>query len=249
MARRHRRNVVAGIRLASRPQRGLGIPWQQDQDRRGSRQAHRADDANRTAPRDNRHEPCGRGRYCHLSQIAGEIVGAEGAAGSLRLVGRRNQRRADRMLRRGARTADQQHDDQQKEPSAGKADRDIGAAGQRGADCQHQRAAPADRQPGRRHLQSRHGAGKQHSQDAQSREAQPELGLPNRQQYIDEIGEAVVQRVYSTGHGKSAPAVILSTAQHGANRCRCSHFHPPHPTRESGASRGKNGRRRMIIFV
>ena len=116
------------------------------------------------------------------------------------------------MLRRGTRTADQQHDNQQKEPGTGKADRNIRTARQRRADRQHQRAAPADRQPGRRHLQSRHRAGKQHSQDAQSREAQPELGLPNRQQYVDEIGEAVVQCVYATGHGKNAPAVITRMA-------------------------------------
>ena len=56
------------------------------------------------------------------------------------------------------------------------------------------------RRPGDRNLQACHHAGVKCTQNADRGVAQPELSLPQRQQHIERIGKAVVQRVGAAGH-------------------------------------------------
>ena len=53
-----------------------------------------------------------------------------------------------------------------------------------------------------RNLQTRHGAGIEPAKNGEETVAQCEFGLPDRQQHVDRIGEAVVQGVIEPGERK-----------------------------------------------
>ena len=69
---------------------------------------------------------------------------------------------------------------------------------------------PLGQQPGG-NLEARHGAGEEAAQQAELRIAEPELRLPDRQQHVDEIGVAVVQRVRAAGDAGGAALVAPVT--------------------------------------
>ena len=102
-------------------------------------QAEQCRSTQRRAPRHHAQQPGGGGGQRHLSQVAGEIIGPQRAAGC-----RVRHRppppatsRSDAAWRAGA--ADQQGNDQHGEAGAGEADGQIGATRDRGAEGQQQR--------------------------------------------------------------------------------------------------------------
>ena len=126
------------------------------------------------------------------------------------------------MLRAGAEAADDQCHHQHGEAGTG-AGQQIADAGERGAERQDgRRAEPLGQQRGR-DLEARHGAGKQAAQQAELRIAESELGLPDRQQHINEIGVAVVQCVRAAGDCRSTPLVTLGRGWPGDFSLRNCH--------------------------
>src|SRR5207302_10190744 len=98
------------------------------------------------------------------------------------------------MLRAGAKPADEQRDDQHREPRT-RARKAIAEPGEGGAEREHsRRAKPFGQQPGW-NLEARHGADENAAQEAELGVAETELRPPRRQQDIDEVGIAVVQRM------------------------------------------------------
>ena len=90
------------------------------------------------------------------------------------------------------------HDERQAQ--AGEPAREAGEAvsGRRQHRAENQdatRAKPALGQTGRRDLQRRHRGRIQSAQPRERAIAEPELRLPDRQQHVDHIAEAVVQRM------------------------------------------------------
>ncbi len=122
------------------------------------------------------------------------------------------------MLRRGAETAD--HERRHQPGKAAQSRQTIAKAGQGGAAREHGGCAPALGQKAGGNLQSRHGAGEHAAQQADRGIAEAELGLPDRQHDVDQIGIAVVQRVRAGGDRQSAAFVAL-----GVGRLRCDGGH------------------------
>ena len=112
------------------------------------------------------------------------------------------------MLGAGAEPADEQRGHQHGEAGAG-AGQAIAEAGERGAEREHRGGAQPFGHQACRNLEARHGAGEQAAQQPELGIAEPELPLPDRQQDVDEIGVAVVQRVRPAGDGGGAPLVAL----------------------------------------
>jgi hypothetical protein len=68
--------------------------------------------------------------------------------------------------------------------------------------------APAPKrsgEPARRNLQARHGADIEPAQQTERRIAERELDLPNRQDDVERVGEAVMQRMRAARDAKRAP--------------------------------------------
>ena len=153
-------------------------------------------------------------RHRHLADVAGEIVGAERFHRSRTGEGAGDQRRSERMLRAGAEPADQKRDHQGPEAHAGAGDQ-IADARQRCAQRQHQRQAKPLREQRGWNLESRHGAGVAGAQQTERRIADAELGLPERQHDVDQIGVAVVQRMCAARHAERAALVGLADGRVG----------------------------------
>ena len=60
------------------------------------------------------------------------------------------------------------------------------------------------RRAGRQGLQRRHGAGEKPAQQRERAVAKAEFGLPDRQQHVDQVGVAVVQRMRGAGDRERA---------------------------------------------
>ena len=112
--------------------------------------------------------------------------------------------RGDRVLHARADAAEHQGNDQHRKPGAGPGD-EIADAGQRGAKAEQQRAADALGERARRHLEPGHRAGEQRAQQPDLGIAEAELGLPQRQQHIEEVGIAVMQHMRAAGDRHCAP--------------------------------------------
>ena len=91
----------------------------------------------------------------------------------------------------------------------------IADAGERGAGGQQRRAAdPLGEQAGG-HLKPGHRPGIERAQDADLGIAEAELRLPQRQQHIEQVGKAVMQRMGAAGdrHRPPLPAAIDAAAK------------------------------------
>src|ERR1700730_16711003 len=120
----------------------------------------------------------------------------------------RHQRGSERMLRARPQPRGEQGEHQHAETRAC-ARQAITNAGQRGAKRQHESRAKALGKEPRRNLKSRHGAGKQSAQEAELAVAEPEFLLPQRQQHVDQISKAVVERVRSACYRRKAMLISL----------------------------------------
>ena len=101
------------------------------------------------------------------------------------------------------------------------AEQPAGQAGQRVAEGREHRPGDEDGaaahtlgEPPARHLEDRHGPGVEAPQGGERAGAQPELGLPHRQQDVDHVREAVVQSVREGGSAQGASGL-------GQGQARC----------------------------
>ena len=155
---------------------------------------------------DHRDQASGDRRQRHLAEIAGEIVGAERAARARSLVSRGNEARCDRVLGARADAAENECDRQHSDARAC-SEKQISSRGHGGAGREHPRSADPLRQLGCRDLETRHHAGIERAQYADCGVAQRELRLPHRQQQIERIGQAVMQRMGAAGDPEHACSV------------------------------------------
>ena len=208
--------------VARRSQRGSGrsaAPAGRSQPRRQGR-AHRGS----RAPAATAAPPAAarpRAGTRHLADVAGEIVGAERLHRARPGEGARDQRRGERMLRARAKPADQQREHQRREARRWRRPADSRA---RPARCRARAPAAAPSRSASsagRNLQARHGAGVAGAQQPERRIAEAELGLPDRQHHVDQIGVAVVQRMRAAGHADRAALLgLAATALAGAAAAR-----------------------------
>ncbi len=151
-------------------------------------------------------------------QVAREVVDAERPA-RLAPIHARDGTRGQRMLRARAAAGDGQRHAQAQQ-AARHAGKGITERGQQGAE--HQRGARAEHggDAPRRQLQGRHGAGIDAAQDRQRAVVEAKIRLPDRQQGVDHVGVAVVQRMRRTGEPKYPlardGAGLLGAAGYGA---------------------------------
>jgi len=153
-----------------------------------------------------------------LADIAGKVVLRQGffdaAAG---FVGIGDQRGCQRMLRAGAETAEQQGHQQYRQ-TAGLAGNQVSHTGQRGTAHQQPLTAPASRQPAGQQLERRHHAGIGTAQQTHHGIADAKLGLPDRQQDIDQIGQPVMHRMGAAGRDqRTAPDSSIGRIRFGGD--------------------------------
>ena len=96
--------------------------------------------------------------------------------------------------------------------------------GDRGARREQPRLAAALRENARRHLEGGHAAGVERLEQPDLREAQAELGRPDRQQHVQDVGEAVVDEVRPAGDGEDGAGAAghrprLFHIRDGAGKC------------------------------
>jgi hypothetical protein len=98
-------------------------------------------------------------------------------------------------------------------------------ASQRGASDQHAFASPAARQTAGQQLEASHHARVRCPQQADHRVTDGKLRLPDRQQNINEIGEAVMHRMGAAGSHQRAPSAGLRRVVCvGRGGCRPCHY-------------------------
>src|SRR5260370_7726151 len=115
------------------------------------------------------------------------------------------------MLRAGAEPGAEERRHEQTDPRA-RARETVPDTGERRAKSEEKsRAEPLSQQP-RWNLEACHGAGEQGAQEPKLGITKPELLLPDRQQHIDQIGIAVVQRVRAAGDAPNP--TLLPPAPH-----------------------------------
>lgn len=93
----------------------------------------------------------------------------------------------------------------QAEQAAGASRKRVTAPRQRGAQREHDAAVDAFSQPARGKLQDGHRARVTRAKDRERGISQTEFGLPDRQQHIDQIAVAVVQRMRRSRKDERAP--------------------------------------------
>ena len=91
---------------------------------------------------------------------------------------------------------------EQGDEAAGQAGDQEAERGDRGARREQPRLAAALREDARRHLEGGHASGVERLEQPDLREAQAELGRPDRQQHVQDVGEAVVDEVRPAGDGE-----------------------------------------------
>ena len=194
------RRVAARPRLPDR--REL---WQQQHQHCRHRQADKADALAGGTPLPYRNEPGGRCRKQHFPDIAGEIIGAEGGAQAPPGEGARRQRRTQRMLHAGAEAAQHQAAEQ-RDIAAAPSGQQKSKGGNRGAEDEQPAFAELfGEQPGR-DLQRRHRTGIDRSQQPDLRQGEAEFRLPDRQEHIEKIAIAIMQRMRAAAGSQHAPA-------------------------------------------
>ena len=120
------------------------------------------------------------------------------------------------MLNARTETADDEGGGQHRKTGAG-AGEEIADAGERGTGRQQRRAADTLGELTSGDLKPGHRPGIEGAQNADLGIAKAKLRLPQRQQHIEQIGKAVVQRVGAAGHRHRPP---LPAAIDAADQCR-----------------------------
>ncbi len=125
--------------------------------------------------------------------------------------------RTDRVLHPGAEPADDERAHQHRKAGAGSRDQKADAR-QRGAEAEHQRAAETLGDGARRYLKPGHRADIERPQQPDLGIAEPELGLPQRQQHVQQVGVAVMQHMRAAGDRHRAPLRRGDLAQGGCDQ-------------------------------
>ena len=107
----------------------------------------------------------------------------------------------------------------------------IGGSGDRRAGREHPRPADQLRQLGCRDLQTRHRACIKRAQRAYSGVAQRKLRLQDREQQIERVGQAVMQRVGAAGDPEHAHSVGIGTICTAGRRREFANCHDAMPSR------------------
>src|SRR5450756_2182660 len=108
------------------------------------------------------------------------------------------------MLRAGAQPGHEQRGHQRGDAAA-EAGEAIAEAGERGAEREHDRRAEPLGQQARGNLKASERAGEYRLHQPERGKAEAEFVLPDRQQDVDQVGIAVVQRMRAAGHAERAP--------------------------------------------
>ena len=232
---------------------GRSEPWSQQENSRSGDQTDGAKEREHGSPRQHDQQQRRCRRHRHFSNIAGEVIGADclHRTGAAKRV--RHQRRCKRMLGAGSKPGaeERHHEDTQAGAGAGEA---IAYAAERGSKRKEKSSAGSLGQQPRRNLETGHGAGEQPAQEPELGIAEPELLLPDRQQDVDQIGIAVVQRVRAARHARNAALIAPRRGRHRlatkALPFGDGHLHLA-CAKPGGATDGSSGRSddRQIILV
>ena len=153
------------------------------------------------APADPGHDERHRRGDGDLPEVAREVIGAERHPPRPGLVGLRHERGGQRVLDAGAEPGQHQAGEQR-----GEAAREPGGeeseGGDRGARGEEPRLAPALREDPRGDLKGGHAPAVHRPEQAHLAVGQAELRGPDREQEIDDVGEAVVHEVDGGGGGE-----------------------------------------------
>jgi hypothetical protein len=184
----------------------LAEPWHQQEDRGGAGNTERANNGNRRSPGQQQEQQRRRQRHGHLSEVAGEVVGAERPERARSGEGLCHEGRGEGMLRARSDTAKDQpeHQNRQARAHSGK---QIASARERSAGGEHADRAQSFGEQCRWNLERRHGAGIERTQHADRRIGEAELRLPDRQQKVEEIGVSIVQEMRAAGDRQRAAFV------------------------------------------
>jgi hypothetical protein len=117
--------------------------------------------------------------------------------------------RTDRVLHTGAEAAEDQRHGEHREPNA-RSGEEIADPGKRCPQTEDERSAEALGESPGRHLEAGHRADIERTQQPDFGIAEAELGLPQRQQHVEQVGKAVMQHM---GPRSSCRLTLASAAR------------------------------------
>ena len=184
---------------------GLGPRHQQPQ-REGGGNAEHTEQGGVGLPGDVHQRQTGEPWDDGLADIAGEVVLGQGLFDpATAVIGIRDQGRGQGVLGAGPQAADHQGQQQQGDVG-GLRGQQVGETGQGGAPDQQGLPAPSARAPAGQQLEAGHHPGIGAAQQADLGIAEAEGRLPDWQQHIDHIGEAVVHAMGEAARGQGLTA-------------------------------------------